>query len=52
MPQQRELFDLASIEQISEDVEVYIIGAALVGLSAVFGLKHVVLEKGGEVGLS
>ena len=63
VPRQREPFDPASAERISEDVDVCIVGAGPAGLSAAIRLKQleqkkgtqfrvVVLEKGGEVGPS
>lgn len=63
LPRQREPFDPATVERISEDVDVCIVGAGPAGLSAAIRLKQlqqekgrdfrvVVLEKGGEVGSS
>ena len=58
-PRRREPFDPTSVERISEDVDVCIVGAGPAGLSAAIRLKQlekdkqfrvVVLEKGGEVG--
>ena len=62
-PRRREVFDPATVERISEDVDVCIVGAGPAGLSAAIRLKQlekekgkefrvVVLEKGGEVGAS
>ncbi|KAF7978549.1 hypothetical protein HWV62_45460 [Athelia sp. TMB] len=58
---QRELFDPATVERVSDDVDVCIVGGGPAGLSAAIRLKQleqekgreirvVVLEKGGEVG--
>lgn len=63
LPRRREPFDPATVERISEDVDVCIVGAGPAGLSAAIRLKQleqekgknfrvVVLEKGGEVGSS
>jgi electron-transferring-flavoprotein dehydrogenase len=57
----RQLFDPSSIDRVSEDVDVCIVGAGPAGLSAAIRLKQleqktgkefrvVVLEKGAEVG--
>jgi electron-transferring-flavoprotein dehydrogenase len=56
-----QLFDQSSVERVSEDVDVCIVGAGPAGLSAAIRLKQleqkigkelrvVVLEKGAEVG--
>lgn len=63
LPRRRELFDPATVQRVSDDVDVCIVGAGPAGLSAAIRLKQleqergkefrvVVLEKGGEVGLS
>lgn len=63
VPRRRELFDPATVERISEDVDVCIVGAGPAGLSAAIRLKQleqekgkefrvVLLEKGAEVGAS
>ncbi|KAG1810995.1 hypothetical protein EV424DRAFT_1557954, partial [Suillus variegatus] len=57
----RQLFDLSTVERVSEDVDVCIVGAGPAGLSTAIRLKQleqklgkelrvVVLEKGAEVG--
>jgi len=57
----RQLFNPSSVERVSEDVDVCIVGAGPAGLSAAIRLKQleqkrgkelrvVVLEKGAEVG--
>lgn len=59
----RELFDPTTVERVSDDVDVCIVGGGPAGLSAAIRLKQleiekgreirvVVLEKGGEVGTS
>lgn len=63
LPRRREPFDPASVDRISEQVDVCIVGAGPAGLSAAIRLKQleqemgkefrvVVLEKGSEVGSS
>ena len=63
LPRRREPFDPATVERISENVDVCIVGAGPAGLSAAIRLKQleqekgkefrvVVLEKGSEVGSS
>ena len=63
VPWRRELFTPGTVERISEDVDVCIIGAGPAGLCAGIHLKQldkekgkqfwvIILEKGGEVGAS
>jgi electron-transferring-flavoprotein dehydrogenase len=58
----REVFDANSVERVTDDVDVCIVGAGPAGLSAAIRLKQleqekgneirvVVLEKGSEVGM-